>query len=1160
MDSLCISQDNSLINTSLNASDYVWDFCFDALENETSSSPVTVIPESINPEGINIVKDNANWYGFVSSRDNDKLFRLDFGSSIKNSPAIIDLGNPAGLVRGPKEIKFIKEGDNWYGVLLNYGTSNLVLLSFGNYLNNTPTASNIGNLSNWNTLRGADLVQTNDSLVLIVSSSNNNKLTLINFGSSITNMPTSDGILDIGISNQLINRPMGVSLKKVENKWYGLVSSYNANKIVMMKFGSKLFSSPDFIDAGTLSLPTDCVLQKDGDKYYGLVQTRNSGIFRLNFGNNPEQIPTPQAMTNASGLSNIFNISLLRTPPTWSLFTIGASDKTVKRIDFEDICGFVNNNTSTEFKPQNISYPTAGTYAIELTAFDSLGNFDTHMETIVVRDATAPTTSFVTENACIDNENVFNASSSDDAGITSWSWDFGDGTAPTSGQNVSHQFLGTGNYEVKLSIEAVNGCSNTAGKTISIYNPPVSDFTYTSGITCSNSPLSFSNNTVFSGPDSVLTYSWNMDGEAILYTKNPAYTFASGGDKTITLSTAIPGCTNTQSQIVSITPGPLTSFSFAGSCAYDNYQFTNATSGENITGFYWNFGDGYTSSVESPSHNFASAGNYVVSLTASNASGCNTAAQQVVPVNYIPQLNFTNDLACSENPVTFYDQSSVINANITEQYWTLSNNLIGYKSEGFGPTPTFRPGEAGEYTMTLIGISNYGCADTLVRQGVNVKHSPIADFSHENHCFGDTTILSQIVELPEGVNLLTVDWLIDGVLLSGNELKYKFPGTGSKEVEMFVRADNLCTGNVSKTVDIIPLPAIDIQLSSHCEDQPALVSALTNPGNDPVRSYSWSIDGKPVSSQQYFSYTFKNPADYAISLLVATANNCVNALEEIFTINPSPVSEFEVFPSIGASPLVVQFTNRSKGATSVLYDFSKLNDDQNSSFNPVYTYTTLGKDMPIQIASNAFGCTDTSFVQIEVVIPVYDLAITSAVAEEVSGKLKLFVELMNKGTIIVNNPQIRIDIDERSSLNQKLEGRLMPDDIQKFELDFEVFIHNEHLNYICFSTENTLGTYTDSNPYNNTQCLSLENSFTVMDPFPNPSSTFVELPIILPSSGKCDIRMVGQRGDLIFAREFKNLPPGLNVVKVDLNTYNQGMYLFNIKFGNYEVTKKVVIR
>jgi PKD repeat protein len=222
----------------------------------------------------------------------------------------------------------------------------------------------------------------------------------------------------------------------------------------------------------------------------------------------------------------------------------------------------------------------------------------------------------------------------------------------------------------------------------------------------------------------------------------------------------------------------LTSFGFDGSCEYDQFSFTNSTTGEDITDYQWDFGDGYSSSIVSPNHQFESGGNYIVSLTASNVLGCNTTLQQVVPVHFIPTPNFTNDLACSDNSVTFYDQSTVSNANITEQYWKLTNNLLGYEQGATGPSPAFVLGEEGNYALELIAISNYGCADTLVRDDVMVKPSPVANITFENTCFGDSTLFTQSVDLPADAEISTIDWLIDGELYSSNQVKYKFQDPG----------------------------------------------------------------------------------------------------------------------------------------------------------------------------------------------------------------------------------------------------------------------------------------------------------------------------------------------------------------------------------------------
>jgi PKD repeat protein len=186
------------------------------------------------------------------------------------------------------------------------------------------------------------------------------------------------------------------------------------------------------------------------------------------------------------------------------------------------------------------------------------------VDTVVVRDAISPTISFSTSNACISNENSFSATSSDDTSITTWNWDFGDGTGTASGQSVEYQYANTGTFDVGLAIDAENGCSNSASKKIHIYNPPNPSFSYTSGVTCSNSPLDFVNSTAFSGPDSLLSFQWNMNDEMLLDDSAPSYIFKTGGEKYVTLTAYIPGCDNVASELIDITPGPETAFTFSG--------------------------------------------------------------------------------------------------------------------------------------------------------------------------------------------------------------------------------------------------------------------------------------------------------------------------------------------------------------------------------------------------------------------------------------------------------------------------------------------------------------------------------------------------------------------------------------------------------------------
>src|SRR4029077_2826030 len=82
-----------------------------------------------------------------------------------------------------------------------------------------------------------------------------------------------------------------------------------------------------------------------------------------------------------------------------------------------------------------------------------------------------------------------------------------------------------------------------------------------------------------------------------------------------------------QSCIVTPTPptAPTASFTFAKAGLV--VTFANGSTGSAPLTYAWNFGDGGTSAAQNPTHTYAVAGNYVVSLTVSNSAGTSTTNQ-----------------------------------------------------------------------------------------------------------------------------------------------------------------------------------------------------------------------------------------------------------------------------------------------------------------------------------------------------------------------------------------------------------------------------------------------------------------------------------------------------------------------------------------------------
>ena len=82
-------------------------------------------------------------------------------------------------------------------------------------------------------------------------------------------------------------------------------------------------------------------------------------------------------------------------------------------------------------------------------------------------------------------------------------------------------------------------------------------------------------------------------------------------------------------------------------------NFLNTSTG-NISTYEWNFGDGTTSAVQSPSHVYAAAGSYSVSLTVTGPGGTNTLTESdymtVTGVTVTAPLTFADDFNRADAP------------------------------------------------------------------------------------------------------------------------------------------------------------------------------------------------------------------------------------------------------------------------------------------------------------------------------------------------------------------------------------------------------------------------------------------------------------------------------------------------------------------------------
>ncbi|WP_333601496.1 PKD domain-containing protein, partial [Flavobacterium sp.] len=105
---------------------------------------------------------------------------------------------------------------------------------------------------------------------------------------------------------------------------------------------------------------------------------------------------------------------------------------------------------------------------------------------------------------------------------------------------------------------------------------------------------------------------------------------------------------------------PNPTFTATTACEGTATQFTNTTNG-NFT-YNWNFGDGFTSNLENPSHTYAVAGTYSVTLLLTAVpGGCQNAITQSVTVNPLPTVDAgIGGLVCPGSCITLSGSTNAV--------------------------------------------------------------------------------------------------------------------------------------------------------------------------------------------------------------------------------------------------------------------------------------------------------------------------------------------------------------------------------------------------------------------------------------------------------------------------------------------------------------------
>lgn len=281
--------------------------------------------------------------------------------------------------------------------------------------------------------------------------------------------------------------------------------------------------------------------------------------------------------------------------------------------------------------------------------------------------------------------------------VGSWTstWSFHDQTVVNSKQHA-FQYADTGKYAVWLHVETSLGCKDSVLENVHVLNPPKAAF--------SVSPVCLHDTSRFVDASAKTTsHYWRFGDGNNSFSQSPKYVYALAGTYQVALiATSATGCLDSTTQQVKVWNLPTPSFSVDSVCHPDVSKFANTSKADSNARYHWDFGDGKSSALKAPQHQYDTIGNYPITLKVTNALGsCHDSIVGTAWVHPTPSLNFSiKDVKGTEKEFIPSKTSGLV------FLWHFGD---GDSSTSASPTHTY-PSSNADYTVKMLATNVHGCS------------------------------------------------------------------------------------------------------------------------------------------------------------------------------------------------------------------------------------------------------------------------------------------------------------------------------------------------------------------------------------------------------------------------------------------------------------------
>jgi PKD repeat protein len=335
-------------------------------------------------------------------------------------------------------------------------------------------------------------------------------------------------------------------------------------------------------------------------------------------------------------------------------------------------------------------------------------------------------------------------------------------------------------------------------------------------------------------------------------------------------------------------------------------------------------------------------------------AGCDVRAEKEVRVHPKPDAFFPFPLAiCVNDTINFINQSS----GATRYRWDFGDGGTSAEAQ-----PRYVFTDKGSYTIALISLNSFGCADTM-RRTVNVALPPMPAFAPDVN--QGCAPLEVRFDNRSGGDILSYDWDFGNGVVSREADPGKIvfqQGLRDTSYVVTLTVKNECAIKFLRdTIMVRPAPTVLFGTATDTSCSPMEVRFVNRTAGNPD-FFFWDFGNGNTSTDSVaplqIYLTDKGTTIYTVTLIAGNTCGRDTASRDI-VVKPVEVDAYFNIPGRqGCAPFSVNFTNLATRGAFVHWDFGDGN--KSSSQNPTHVFQEAGEYTIWQYATNGCGMDSAS--------------------------------------------------------------------------------------------------------------------------------------------------------------------------------------------------------